>query len=172
MRTIILFIAASLDGYIATPTEEVDWLFMDQDYNYSAFYDRIDTVVMGRKTYEKSLSFEPDPYPGKAVYVLTRSPQAESNPSVTYVRDGVEDWLESLRQAPGKDIWLVGGGQLIQMFLEQDWIDEFVISFIPIMLGTGILLFPPAQMPHRTLTLERSEAFDTGLVQLTYTRTR
>lgn len=172
MRNVILFIAASLDSYIATSDEAIDWLFTDQDYGYSAFNERIDTVIMGRKTYDISLTFEADPYPGKTAYVLTRSQQEPKTPNTTFVRDGIIEWMDALRQAPGRDIWLVGGGQLIQLFLEHDWIDEFVISFHPILLGTGLPLFPPAQMPHRPLKLVHSQAFDTGLVQLTYYRDR
>jgi dihydrofolate reductase len=172
MRKIILFIASSLDSYIATLDGGVDWLFTDKDYGFQDFFAGVDTVIIGRKTYDQSLAFDPDPYPGKAVYVFSRSHLPETQGQVTYVQTEVPALIEQLRAAPGRDIWLVGGGELIQMFLEQDWIDEIVLSVHPLILGNGIPLFPPHTAAPKAFHLEDVQSFESGLVQLCYGRDR
>lgn len=175
MRKIILFIATSLDGLIATPSGGVDWLFTDQDYGYSDFVSTVDTVIMGRKTYEKVLEFGDYPYADMTSYVVTRSPsiQQPETGRIIRVESSLTSLVEPLKQASGKDIWLVGGGELVRTFLQQKWIDQMILSIHPVILGQGIPLFPPhvdstASEPHHWFTLESTQHFDTGLVQISY----
>jgi dihydrofolate reductase len=170
VRKLILFVATSLDGYIAGPNEEIDWLFTDQDYGYREFYARIDTVLMGRKTYDLALSFGDYPYPGAAAYVFSRAPR-QPDGHAQFVAGEVGAFVEQLKRQPGRDIWLVGGGQIVRECLVADAVDEFVISVHPILLGAGIPLFP-AGFPKRSLALQHVQRFESGLVQTVYARVR
>ena len=171
MRQVILFIATSLDGYIARTDGGIDWLFTDQDYGYAAFSAGIDTVIMGRKTYEKSLSFGGFPYTGKECYVFTRNPNRGSDDRVVFLEDDPAELVRRLRSTEGKNIWLVGGADLIRDFVLKDLIDTYVVSIHPIILGAGIPLFQ-SPLPSHHLVLHDTTTFNSGLVQLTYTRKR
>ncbi|MBW4582165.1 MAG: dihydrofolate reductase family protein [Tildeniella nuda ZEHNDER 1965/U140] len=167
MRRIILFIAASLDGYIARPSGEVDWLFTDQDYGYTDFLANVDTVLMGRKTYEQVLSFGEFPYQEKQSYVFSNNPDFDASPHAKTVRSDVKAFVEELRATGGKNIWLVGGAALIHPFLEHALLDELVLSVHPILLGSGIPLFHEAAIT-TPLQFISSQSYDSGLVQLRY----
>ena len=170
MRKVILFIASSLDGYIARTSGSVDWLFTDQDYGYTDFLANIETVLMGRRTYEQVLSFGEYPYKGTQGFVFSRT-RNKSDEHVTFISGDLAGFVEGLKSGEGKDIWLVGGSELIQSCMSHDLIDEFVISVHPIILGDGIPLFrAPLQM--RKLNFLNCRSFDTGLVQLVYVRIR
>lgn len=167
MRKIKLFIACSLDGYIARMDGSVDWLFTDHDYGYNHFYASIDTVVMGRKTYEQLLTLGDYPYKGKINYVVSRlNPEAQDD-NVIFITDNIAEFMRSLLVGSGRDIWLVGGGELIDLFIQERLIDEFIISVHPVLLGSGIPLFKrqQAEMP---LVLMGCTPFASGLVQLCY----
>jgi len=169
MRDIILYIATSLDGYIARLDESVEWLFMDGDYGYEAFYASIDTVLLGRKTYAQILGFGDYPYPDKQNYVFTRSsdlPQAEG---VEFVAADLASFVRDLKTQPGRNIWLVGGAEIVAELMKHDLVDEFVISVHPIVLGDGIPLFLTGL---ETVELEfvSVKTYESGLVQLTYRR--
>ncbi|MFC4158813.1 dihydrofolate reductase family protein [Chitinimonas lacunae] len=167
MRKVSLFIATSLDGYIARADGSVDWLFTDQDYGYQAFYNQVETLLMGRKTYDQCLSTGDYPYPGKRAYVFSSRPLSWSNDDIEAVSGDAADFIADLRSQEGGLVWLVGGGALIATCLQHRLIDEFVVSIHPIILGRGIPLFPNSDLSHR-LKLESTLAFDTGLVQLRY----
>ncbi len=167
MRQVILFIASSLDGYIARTSGEVDWLFTDQDYGYRDFFANIDTLLMGRHTYEQVLSFGEYPYQGKQGFVFSRTGGGVSDENVTFISDNLASFVEELKSGAGKNIWLVGGSQVIELLMKHDLIDEFVISVHPIILGEGIPLFR-APLPMKTLSFQGCQAFDTGLLQITY----
>jgi dihydrofolate reductase len=171
MRRIILFIACSLDGYIARLDGGIDWLFSDADYGYSEFFAGIDTVVMGRKTYDLSLSFGEYPYPGRAAYVFSRERAGGRDAHAQFVGEPVGAFMRRLRQQPGRDIWLVGGGQLVREFLNEGLIDDFIVSVHPIVLGAGLPLFPA---PSRDTPLRHIKTipFASGLVQLHYQAVR
>jgi len=171
MRQVILFIATSLDGYIARTDGSIDWLFTDQDYGYTAFSAGVDTIIMGRKTYEQVLTFGEFPYAGKECFVFSRNPARGSDDRVVFLDDDPSDLLGRLRSRTGKNIWLVGGSELIHEFVLQDLIDTCVISIHPVILGSGIPLFR-APLPQQSLVLRDTTTFNTGLVQLTYTRKR
>ncbi|WP_137936710.1 dihydrofolate reductase family protein [Chitinivorax sp. B] len=171
MRPVSLFIATSLDGYIAREDGRVDWLFADQDYGYTAFYERVDTVLMGRHTWQQLKSFGDYPYAGKQGVVFSHRLAGVDDPDVSFIIDPVDTWLREARQQEGGTIWLVGGAKLVDSCLQADLIDEFILSVHPVILGDGIPLFRPG---HRSLPLQlvSQESFDTGLVQLTYQRRR
>ncbi len=167
-RRIILFIAASLDGYIAGPNGELDWLFGDQDYGYNDFIAGIDTLVMGRKTYDAILGMDMEwPYEGKEVIVLTRRTGLPDDPRVVFSSRPLAELVEELREKPGKDIWLVGGGELIKDFLEEGLIDEAYFAVHPILLGAGIPLIPPGSRKTH-LSLVDVIKYETGLLMLRY----
>lgn len=168
----VLYIATSLDGYIARPDGRIDWLPaidpMVEDYGYNAFYETIDALVMGASTYEQVLSFGEWPYPGKPTYVLTRRSRTSSQPEVVFVQDGMAALQHQINQANYRRVWVVGGGQIVSAFLQQDLLDEFIITVMPILLGAGIPLFQ--SIPERQLQLVQSRAFAFGAVELIYRR--
>ena len=141
MRKIILYIACSLDGYIARSDGSVDWLFTDQDYGYTAFLASVDTVVMGRKTYDQVLTFGLYPYSGKTSYVVSRLLAGTRDEHVVFVGSDIAGIVRRLREGDGGNIWLVGGSELIDLFVRERLIDKFVVSIHPVVLGSGIPLF-------------------------------
>lgn len=167
-RKIILYIAAGLDGYIAGPNGEIDWLPIGQDYGYKEFVAGIDTLLMGRKTYELMLTFGWWDYPGMKAYVFTRRPdRMEKDENVIFTADDPAGVVAEIRKTPGKDIWLVGGGEVVKAFLDQGLIDEAVIAIVPIVLGDGIPLFPKGAR-RTTFKLTELKKFDSGLVMTKY----
>lgn len=173
MRKIKLYIASSLDNFIASKNGSVEWLFSDADYGYATFYDSVDTILVGRKTYEQSLTFDEYPYRGKKVYVFTHNAKAESNnkrmPGVKYIDNNIPDFVRRLTQEriSNKDIWLLGGGEIVSILLNADLVDEIILSIHPIILGRGIPLFKNIEK-RINLRLKESVPFESGLVQLRY----
>lgn len=166
MREVILFIAASLDGYIARSCGDIDWLFTDQDYGYSEFLASVDTVIMGRKTYDQVLTFGEYPYKAKKSYIFTKNPALQADNNIEFINTDVKQFVENLRVVNGKNIWLVGGSLLIHDFMRNNLVDELIVSIHPIILGAGIPLFT-----HQTTTLmqlKRCQSYSSGLVQLAY----
>lgn len=166
-----LFIATSLDGFIASPDGTVDWLFHDADYGFSDFMTSLDAVVMGRKTWEQAKSFEEVPFAGKKIYVFTRSRMESSDARIQFVQGEVSTVLAEIRERTSNRIWLVGGGELIQQFLKSNLIDEFRLFVHPVILGSGIPLFLP-QTEMKTLKFEGTQSFPSGLVELRYRRSQ
>ena len=174
-RNIVLYIAVSLDGYIAKSNGDVAWLGgngdePDADYGYDAFYETIDTVVMGRTTYEQLVNeLSPDVwmYEGKKCYVATTK-KRPANDHAEFLSGDVASFVNNLKQQPGKDIWLVGGGKLIDQFIKQDLIDRYIITVIPTILGSGIPLYF-SENPEIKLRLIGTKTTD-GMVELTYRR--
>lgn len=172
MRKLILYIATSLDGFIARSDGRVDWLDNipnpnQLDYGYEAFLASIDTTLMGNNTYRTILGFGGEfPYADKINYVFSRSEQADT----TFVRVITADpasFVQSLKSSSGGAIWLIGGGQLNTHLLNARLIDEMIITVAPIILGTGIPLFESHALETQWITV-RTKSFDTGLVQSTY----
>ncbi|MGK7378752.1 dihydrofolate reductase family protein [Planococcus sp. 1R117A] len=144
-RKVTCYIAISLDGYIATKDDSLDWLFkveMEGDAGYAEFIETIDTVVMGRRTYDWIVEMEKGkvPYPDKKCYVFSNSKSGQAE-NVIFTNEDVKSFVEREKSLPGKDIWVVGGGNLLHSFLKEKLIDEFLISIAPIMIGQGIPLF-------------------------------
>ncbi|MBD2295567.1 dihydrofolate reductase [Anabaena sphaerica FACHB-251] len=169
MRKICLFIASSLDGYIATKSGDIDWLFTDQDYGYSEFFNKIDTLIMGNKTYQQILGFGEYPYPGKEAFVFSSTQHGEKDDHVTFVGEDLKNFISKLCQSSGGDIWLVGGSQVINYFLENKFLDEIIIAIHPILLGEGIPLFSGnnSKITQR-LDLIDVKTYSSGLVQVYY----
>jgi dihydrofolate reductase len=172
MRKIILGLGISLDGYIARPDGAVDFLFMPKDYSMAPFFKRIDTALMGRKTYDVAMQMGGIP-PGSTIkhYVFSRRlPSGERN-AMTFVRDTPRKLSAALRKRRGKDIWLMGGGELARDFLKADLVDELYLGIVPVLLGEGIPLFP-AGFPQRDFELIENKTYSRGLISLTYWRRR
>jgi dihydrofolate reductase len=165
MRKISYFVASSLDGYLARTDGSIDWLFHDQDYGFSAFFDGIDTVLQGRRTYEQALAFDEYPYPGKQDFIFSRSLRNPQHGVV--VSQPIAEFAAQLKAQSGKDIWLVGGGELAGAFFAARAIDELIVFVHPILIGSGRPF--AAQLPGDVrLQLNGTEAFASGLVRLAY----
>ncbi|WP_018476770.1 dihydrofolate reductase family protein [Pontibacter roseus] len=175
MRKIILYIAASTDGYIARPDGNIDWLhdkkytIPDEDFGYTAFLQTIDTTLMGNSTYKQVLGFDmPFPYPDFQNYVFSRSEQQDTE-HVTFVKDKLVDFIEQLKEQPGKDIWLIGGGQLNSVLLNAGLLDEIILTYIPIVLGRGIPLFSEEANEHKLkLIPTENKLYRNGFLQVRY----
>ncbi len=173
-RKLILYIATSLDGYIAREDGNIDWLSIvedkNEDYGYKKFLSSIDTVIMGRKTYDMVLSFGEFPYPDKKCFVVTRTERPPDR-WVNFWSKDVSELLSTIRRKDGLNIWLVGRGELIHEFIHEfstkNLIDEYIVSIIPIILGSGIPLFRSGE-PEVRLGLLGSSVFPSGLIQLIY----
>ena len=162
---IIYFVASSVDGFIARRDGSIDWLFHDQDYGFSEFFENIKTVVQGRKTYEQVLTFGEYPYKSKENFVFSRT--LTSCEHAELIDTSVAEFAETQRQRSGGDIWVVGGGALASAFLSAGVVDEVSVFVHPILLGDGLPLSPSLQHDVR-LMLTDSNVFDTGLVELKY----
>lgn len=171
-RKIIVHIATSADGYIARPDGDIEWLTARPApkgfYGINAFMRTIDTAVFGRKTYEAALRLG-GKFDTKTRHVVfsRRAPPADAPAGVEFVSGPIGAFVNRLRERPGKDIWLMGGGELIASFLDEQAIDEFVISVVPVFIGDGIPLIARRHR-HVLLDLRSVERFDDGLVQLHY----
>jgi dihydrofolate reductase len=173
MTKVTLYIAASLDGYIARNDGGIDWLSIldteGEDFGYTAFYESIDAIVLGSKTYEVGLGFNQWPYPEKKSFVFTQRHFQSDREDVVFVSEPVKQVLADIEAQGFKNIWLVGGGALINSFLQHSLIDEYIISTIPIILGGGVRLFP-APSPEEKLELINSIQYPSGLLQAHYRR--
>jgi len=170
-RKVILYIAMSLDGYIATENNELDWLSIveipNEDYGYEKFVKGVDTVIMGRKTYDKVLSYGVDfPHKGRKCYVISRA-RTGLDENVEYYSGNLKNLIEDLKNSEGSNIFIDGGAEIVNELLRIDMIDEFIISIIPIFLGSGIRLFKDGR-PKQRLKLKSTKEFASGLVQLWY----
>lgn len=154
MRRVRYQVAASLDGYIAGPEGEHDWIVMDPDIDFGALFAEFDTLLMGRRTYEAmAASGQGAAMPGMETLVFSRSLRPEDHPSVTVVSDRVRETVDELRARPGKDIWLFGGGDLFRSLLELGCVDTVEPAIVPVMIGGGLPLLPsPAARASLTLT--------------------
>jgi dihydrofolate reductase len=168
MRKILLFIASSLDGYIARKSGEVDWLFTDQDYGYTEFFNTIDTVLLGNKTYQQLLGFGEYPYSGKKAFVFSNNLQGIRDNNVEFIGGDLQEFIKTLRQSTGGDIWLVGGGEIIHYFMTHSLIDELILSIHPIILGDGIPLISKDASLENILELKNVKTYDSGLLQVNY----
>lgn len=170
-RKFIVYVATSADGFIARGDGSVDWLNRPRpkgNYGIGAFYRSIDTCVMGRKTYDHAVRFGMrDGYPGKKNYVFSRRLAMTASPKVVIANDDVINFARRLRAEKGKDIWLVGGAELIAAFLDAGQVDEFILHVIPTLIGEGIPLVAPHHRDVR-LKLLASKKFPDGVVRLHY----
>lgn len=160
-RPIVLYIAASLDGYIAREGGGLDWLppiESDEDFGYGAFFASVDTILMGSTTYEAVKAMPGGfPYAGKECYVFSRQHAGRRDSYVQFVDEDPDLFVAGLRERPGAKIWLMGGSQLLAAFLRYRLVDEFIIAVIPVLLGNGIPLFRggSAETPLRLVGVEQ-----------------
>jgi dihydrofolate reductase len=173
MRKVILGLGVSLDGYIARLDGAVDFLFMPKDYSMAPFFATVDLAVMGRKTLEAGLKMSGGslPHSNMPMYVFSTSRLPGERDGVIFVNDTPASFVGKVRERPGKDIWLMGGGELARAFLKADLVDRLQLGIVPVLLGAGIPLFPSG-FPQRDFTLIENKTFSKGLISLTYERSR
>jgi dihydrofolate reductase len=148
MRRVILYSAVTLDGFIARSDGSVDWLeapeyeLQGEDFGYNEFYESVDTTIMGNETYGVTLGFDvPFPYPDKRNFVFTRNLMVQRDENVEFITGDIAGFVEGLKGQPGKDIWLIGGGQINSLLFQNGLIDRIILTQIPVLLGRGIPLF-------------------------------
>ncbi|TCC99618.1 dihydrofolate reductase family protein [Pedobacter hiemivivus] len=174
MRKLILGLAITLDGYIEGPNGEYDWCFTDQDYGLNEFFERIDAIFIGRKSYEM-MQKQSDSSNGEAIPGMPALTEYVFSKTLTSVKEGAvlisgDSMAEArrIKNLPGKDIWLFGGASLYDALMKEGLVDELWMSVHPILLGTGKRLFQE-QSSRRQLTLLDSKIYETGLVSVRYT---
>jgi len=173
MRKVILYIATSLDGYIAKPNEDLGFLSIVQkegeDYGYKTFVNSIDTVILGRKTYDWIMSQVSEfPHLDKISYIITRTARPTIG-NIHFYTGKLEKLISKLKSEQGKNIFIDGGAEIVNELLKENLIDEFIISIIPVLVGNGTKLFVDGR-PEMKLELVSLKKFDTGLTQLHYKR--
>jgi dihydrofolate reductase len=170
-RKTILYIAASLDGYIAKTGDNLDFLSIVQkegeDYGYTDFINSVDVVILGRKTYDWVMTQVPVfPHADKRSFIITGTPRPSIGNTHFYTGE-LKELVLTLKNEPGKNIFIDGGAQVVNTLLKDQLIDEIIISVIPVMLGEGTRLFNDGR-PEQLMELAGVKKFDTGLVQLHY----
>lgn len=167
MRRIRYSVAMSLDGYIAGPNGESDWIIMDPDIDFRALFSSFDTILMGRRTFETAMVGGGGGMPGMKTIVVSRTLRPEEHPKVTVLGENFAEALTRLRGEPGKDIWLFGGGELFRSLLEAGLVDGVEVAVIPVLLGGGMPLLPPPAGRVK-LELVHSRTYETGILSLEY----
>lgn len=169
MRKLKLYITVSLDGYIAPPDGDLDWLVgypVPSKEDHKIFLDSVDTVLMGGNTYCNIRIMDILwPYKDRAVYVVTRHPVMEKE-GVNFITENAVETISELKKADGKDIWLVGGAELTSMLLDNGLIDEMIITYIPVTLEKGIPLF--SKELNENWVLKEEKAYDNHAVRKTF----
>jgi dihydrofolate reductase len=170
-RKAILYIATSVDGYIAKTGDDLSFLSLvkqdGEDYGYASFIETVDTVILGRKTYDWVMTQVPEfPHADKKTYVITRTPKPSAG-KVTFYSGNLNNLVSTLKTLKGGDIFIDGGAEIVFELLKDKMIDEFYISVIPVLLGAGIRLFKDG-FPEQNLELIGAKSFEKGLVQLHY----
>lgn len=170
MIEFIIFIATSIDGYIARSDGSIDWLpspdLNEEDSGYSTFYDSIDALIMGSATYKQVLGFGDWPYPGKISYVLTSRNLSTKRTDVLFVRGGVEEVLKNVKEKDYKRVWLMGGGNLASSFINRGLVNEYIIAIVPTILGSGISLYQ--SVTELKLELVSTKSYSSGIIELHY----
>ena len=163
----------SLDGFIAKPDGDINWLNEipnpeESDYGYAEFYDSIDTTFMGNNTYKQVIGFDINfPYVGKSNYVFTKDTNKKKDENVTFVSENIVSFIQDLKSENGKDIWLIGGGQLNTLLLNNNLIDEMIVFVMPIILGKGLPLFSSDVNVARP-KLSKTNKYASGVVEFNY----
>lgn len=176
MKKVILYIAVSLDGYIADRNGSVDWIkgqddSVEPEDTFTPFFDSIDTVIMGKRTYDQIVSeLSPDqwPYTGASTFVITHDDKSIDTEHIRFRNMSASHLVDELRQQSGKNIWICGGAQIANQLIAKDMIDTYHIAVIPVILGRGIKLFDTTE--HKIdLALACTKEYN-GIIELTYHR--
>lgn len=167
MRPLVYSVAASLDGFIAGPHGEFDWIVQDPTIDFAEIFSGFDTIVMGRHSYELILRAGRSPKEfGMKIFVASTTLDPGRHPDVQIVASGLSETVAGLKQKSGKEIWLFGGGIIFRSMLDAGLVDRIEISLVPVLLGEGIPVMPPG---HRCpLLFKDSRTFPSGIVSLTY----
>ena len=181
MRKVVLGLGISLDGYIARKDGAVDWLSMDWDYDWTAFFKTIDVILLGRKTWEVALGMNPkkkskskakNPYGKTETYLFSKTLKTSGVEGVEVVSGNLKEFIENLKAKEGQNIWLSGGGELAKSFLDEGLVDEIYIGVTPILLGSGIPLFPELikEVPLRLVSCNvcKHKKEDNAMLELVY----
>jgi dihydrofolate reductase len=167
VRRIRYAVAASLDGYIAGPKGEAEWVILDPEVDFAKRFQEFDTVLLGRASFEAMARAGHRAMPGLQTFVFSRTLRQRDYPEVTILGDRSEEIAATLRREPGKDIWLMGGGTLFRSLLEAGLVDTVEVSVLPLLLGAGIPLLP-APACETKLELIRHTVYGAGIVSLQY----
>jgi dihydrofolate reductase len=167
MRRIRYRVATSLDGYIAGPKGEADWIIVDPAIDFKAIFKQFDTLLVGRCTYEVMVRAKNAVVPGMKMFVFSRTLRQRDYPDVTIVAENWAETVATLRADSGKDIWLFGGGLLFRSLLDAGIVDTVEVAVIPVLLGGGIPLLPPPALQAK-LKLTGQKVYQTGTVSLEY----
>ena len=168
MRKIRYLVAMSVDGYIAGPNGEADWIGTDPEVDFPAIWAQFDTLLMGSRTYEAaSKRLGEKAFTGIASIVFSRTMKQQDHPRVAVVSQLNADWVQALKKQSGKDIWLMGGSELFRSFLDSGYVDSVEVTVIPVLLGSGVPLLPPPYNPAK-LRLFSSKVYRSGRVSLAY----
>ena len=169
MRNIIYYVTMSLDGFIAGPNDEVDWIIIDPAFDFTSMINRFDTIIVGRKTFEATKSMSDGvSFPGITTYLVSKTLQKEENPRFNIIGKDLFTDIKQIKEGSGKDIWLFGGGELFRSLLELDLVEAIQVAVIPVLLGKGIR-FLPETSNYTTLKLTQSSEFkNTGTIVLEY----
>ena len=173
MRKVVLGVGISLDGYIARPDGSVDFLFMPKDYSMGPYFKRVDAAAMGRKSYDVGLKLgggKTSSY-GMKCYIFSRTMGSVAHEDFAIVKEPPKTFIEALRKKKGKDIWLMGGGELTREFLRDDLVDELYLGVVPVLIGEGIPAFPSG-FPQREFSLVENKSYSKGMIAVRYERNK
>ena len=168
MKKIRYAVAMSLDGYIAGPNGEADWIVRDPEVNFGELWAQFDTLLMGRRTYDAAIArVGKGAIQGMKTVVVSRTLRPSDHPNVTIISELKGDQMQALRDQSGKDIWLFGGGDLFRVLLEMRQVDTVEVSVMPVLLGNGVALLPPPAQQAK-LKLSGQKIYRSGIVSLVY----
>jgi dihydrofolate reductase len=167
MRRVRYAVVMSLDGYIAGPKGEADWITTDPEFDFNAIFSQFDTILVGRVTFDRMVAADRTSMPGMKTIVFSRTLRQEDHPGVTIVTEGQREMLSALKSGRGKDIWLFGGGSLFGSLAADGLVDTVEVAIVPVLLGAGVPLLPnPAN--RIKLSLRAQKIYKTGVVSLEY----